>query len=166
MLSQLSIHNFGLIEQLTIEFSHGLNVLTGSTGAGKSIIIDGLRFALGGRLKSSQIRDSSKPCIVELVFELRDTGLRSLPPFSEFLSDGDNNLIISRQASPDGRGKIKINGFNVTVAQLRNIGNHLMDFHGPHDHQLLLSEEYHIRILDQLTEFKGLKDEYKSKTSH
>jgi len=153
MLSQLTIENFGLIDKLTVEFSGKLNILTGSTGAGKSILIDGLRFALGERLNPAAIRDNSKVCLIEAVFEIRDKKLLEQDLFEEFTAESDGQLIINRQYLPDGRTKIKVNGFNVTVGQLKTLGDHLIDFHGSHDHQMLLSEDRHIGILDQLTDF-------------
>lgn len=161
MLSQLTIENFGLIDRLTVEFSKQLNILTGSTGAGKSILIDGLRFALGERLNPAAIRDPQKSCTVEAVFELTDKKLLSNELFSEFIEPGDFRIIINRQYLPDGRTKIKINGFNVTVAQLKSLGDYLVDFHGAHDHQLLLSEERHIGVLDQLTDFGSHRAQYR-----
>ena len=160
MLSQLTIHNFGLIDKVVIEFSRKLNILTGSTGAGKSIVIDGLRFALGERLSASQIRDKSRPCVIEAVFDLNTSPLRHSGIFKDFLDVDDNSLIINRQLSADGRKKIKVNGFTVTLAQLKALGNHLIDFHGPHDHQMLLSEELHINFLDPLVDFGDLKETY------
>lgn len=160
MLTQLLIRNFGLIDELSLEFNPRLNVLTGSTGAGKSIIIDGLRFALGERIGNAQIRNSAEACHVEAVFEL-PLSLRGHEDLKEFFADDDAALIISRQYTPDGKNKIRINGFNMTVAQLKKIGGHLMDFHGPHDHQQLLSEESHIHILDQLTDFGEWKHKYR-----
>lgn len=160
MLSQLVIENFGLIDRLAIEFSRELNILTGSTGAGKSIIIDGLRFALGERLNPSHIRDPRKPCLIEAVFELNAGIVKDSKLFREFLSDDDARLIINRQYLPDGRTRIRVNGLNITVAQLKTLGDHLIDFHGPHDHQLLLTEERHLGILDQLTEFGPARDQF------
>ncbi|MCB9757682.1 MAG: DNA repair protein RecN [Candidatus Omnitrophica bacterium] len=161
MLTQLTIENFGLIERVTVEFVEKLNILTGSTGAGKSILIDGLRFALGERLNSAQIRDANKPCLIEIVFELRDPKLRANDVIKEYLTDEDQQLIINRQYLPDGRTKIKVNGFNITVAQLKVLGNFLIDFHGAHDHQLLLAQEQHIGVLDQLTDFGSAQDVYR-----
>lgn len=160
MLSQLTIENFGLIDKLTVEFSAKLNILTGSTGAGKSILIDGLRFALGERLNPAAIRDNQKICLIEAVFELKDKKLLALDLFKEFMADSDGQLIINRQYLPDGRTKIKVNGFNITVGQLKTLGDHLIDFHGAHDHQMLLSEERHIGILDQLTDFGPAWQQY------
>lgn len=160
MLSHLSIRNFGLIDQISVEFVPDLNVLTGETGAGKSILIDALRCALGERMDTSSIRDPKEPCFIEAVFELTDKKLRADEAIKEFLSDEDNNLIIQRTQTSDGKAKIKINGLTVTVGQLKALGNNLIDFHGPHDHQKLLSEEQHLGMLDQLVNFKNTKDEY------
>lgn len=160
MISQLTIQNFGLIDQLAIEFSQGLNVLTGETGAGKSIVIDAFRYALGERLNSSQIRDPQKPCLVEATFYITDKDMRKSPLLADYLTPDEPFLIIQRLQPPEGHGKIKINGFSVTLAQLKEIGNHLVDFHGPHDHQLLFSEDSHLGILDRLADFGEAKDKY------
>lgn len=160
MLSSLTIQNFGLIDQVELEFSLHLNILTGSTGAGKSIIIDALRYALGERLQSAQIREADQPCLVEVVFELNDQKLRGHDAIRDFLADGDTCLIINRQSFADGRNKIKVNGFNVTAGQLKSLGNLLVDFHGAHDHQMLFAEEFHLGVLDQLTDFGPAREQY------
>ena len=160
MLTQLTIRNFGLIDEISIEFSNGFNILTGETGAGKSILIDALRSALGERLDTSSIRNPQNPCIIEAVFDITDKKLRELEIIKEFLNEDDHKLIIQRIHSASGTGKIKINGLSVTVGQLKNLGNHLIDFHGPNDHQMLLCEEQHLAMLDQLAHFKNTKEEY------
>lgn len=160
MLTHLTIKNFGLIDSVELSFHCGLNILTGETGAGKSIIIDGLRLALGERLRSSQIRDEQAPCSIEAVFELKDDLLTRSEIFKEFVAAEDRLLVIQRDAQSDGRSRIKVNGQTVTVAQLKVLGNHLMDFHGPHDHQMLLSEDYHLEMLDRLVDFGDLKERY------
>ncbi len=160
MLVRLFIKNFGLIDELEVEFSKGLNVLTGSTGAGKSIIIEGLRFVLGEKLNSSYIRDSQSPCLVEAVFDFGARTIRQHPLLREHLRGTDSSLIICRQTSMEGRAKIKVNGLSVTVGQLKELGAALIDLHGPHDHQMLFSETAHLTILDQLTEFGKAKDAY------
>ena len=160
MISQLTIKNFGLFDHMTIEFSKGLNILTGETGAGKSILIDGLRYALGERLDPSQIRDPQQPCAVEAVFEISKKLVNEYEALSEFLPEKETSLIINRGYLPDGRNRAKINGLSVTLAQLKELGNHLLDFHGPHDHQLLLSSNVHLAILDRLSDINELKNEY------
>jgi DNA repair protein RecN (Recombination protein N) len=160
MLTQLTIRNFGLIDEISIEFEKGFNILTGETGAGKSILIDALRSVLGERLDTSSIRNPQNPCIIEAVFEMTDKKLRESELFQEYLSTDDHSLIIQRTHSAAGTGKIKINGLSATVGQLKNLGNHLIDFHGPHDHQMLLSEDQHLVMIDQLVNFKEIKKDY------
>jgi DNA repair protein RecN (Recombination protein N) len=162
MLTQLTIKNFGLIYDVSIDLEKGLDVLTGETGAGKSIIIDALKCVLGSRLSTSSIRDEKQPCVVEAVFDLAGTEAAGMERIREYLGDaGDTTLIISRSATADGRNKIKINGSAVTVAQLHELGVLLVDFHGTGDHQMLLGEESHIVILDRLTDFKGYAAAYR-----
>jgi len=160
MIIQLTIKNFGLIDQLSVEFSAALNILTGETGAGKSILIDALRFGLGERLDPSQIRDRQLPCVVEVVFELSQKLITDFGKLSEYLHDNQPSLIIQRAYLPDGRNRIKINGFSVTVSELKEIGDHLVDFHGPHDHQMLLSASAHLGILDRLCGLDDLQETY------
>ena len=160
MISQLTIKNFGLFDHITIDFSRGLNILTGETGAGKSILIDGLRYALGERLDPSQIRDPQQPCAVEAVFEISKNLLNDYEALLEFLPEKETSLIINRAYLPDGRNRAKINGLSVTLTQLKELGNHLLDFHGPHDHQMLLSSDAHLSMLDRLSDIDALKNEY------
>lgn len=160
MISHLTIKNFGLFDHITIEFSRGLNVLTGETGAGKSILIDGLRYALGERLDPSQIRDPQQPCAVEAVFEISKKLVNDYEALSEFLPEKETSLIINRAYLPDGRNRAKINGLSVTISRLKELGNHLLDFHGPHDHQMLLSSDAHLSMLDRLSDINALKNEY------
>ncbi|KJJ84384.1 DNA repair and genetic recombination protein [Candidatus Omnitrophus magneticus] len=163
MLSQLLIQNFGLIDKLSIDFSRGLNILTGETGAGKSIIIEALRFVLGERVASSVIKDINQPSLVEAVFEAPSSYLDECPTAKEYLSDGENIFIVQRVFTADGRSKIKINGFNLTVTELKNFGEHLVDFHGAGDHQLLFKEAYHLDILDRLAHAEKALKEYSVK---
>ena len=160
MLTHLTIKNFGLIEHVSIDFSRGLNIFTGATGAGKSILIDALRFCLGERLNAGQVRDASLACQAEAIFELSPAVLAECPGLAEFVGEEKNQFIFQRAFLPDGRTRIKINGLSVTVSQLRDIGDHLVDFHGPHDHQMLLSEQSHRQILDRLSGNIDLLSEY------
>ncbi len=160
MLTSITIKNFALIEDLSVDFESGFNAISGETGAGKSIIIDALRIALGERIDSSQVRDTSVPCVLEAVFQLSADFLNANENVREFLT-AENELMINRIFTADGKGKIKINGLAVTLAQLKAIGDKLVDFHGPHDHQALLSQESHIGMLDSLSGIDGLLAEYK-----
>ena len=165
MITQLTIQNFGLIDRLPIEFCKSLNVFTGETGAGKTILIDALRYVLGEKLHTGQIRDKSKPCIIEAVFELTNKQLKESKVFSEYIEDDDSLLIINRSFSPEGKSRNKINGFTVTVSQLKELGNHLVDLHGPHDHQMLLSEDSHLNILDRLCSLDKEKSDFSKEYS-
>lgn len=160
MLTHLVIQNFGLIDKLSIEFSKGLNILTGETGAGKSIIIDALRYVLGERLETSLVRDPKLPCLVQASFELSSKELLNSPVFGDYLTQGETEIIIERVYQTDGKSKTKINGFALTLSQLKDIGNHLIDFHGAHDHQMLLQESQHILMLDKLVTWENLKTDY------
>lgn len=162
MITQLTIKNIGLIDEITIDFKNNLNILTGETGAGKSILIDALRFALGDRMNSSHIRDVKIKATIEVIFEIPEKVVKKYPKFSEYL-DENNELIISRTFFPDGKSRLKINGATTTLSELKEMGNHLVDFHGPHDHQLLFKEESHIEILDQLAELNNLFEPYYEK---
>lgn len=161
MITQLTIQNFGLIDRLSLEFTEGLNVLTGETGAGKSILIGALRYALGERFNTVQMRDPKIPCIVEIAGELPEELIKENELFKEFMDGGDRQIIISRAYMPDGKNRIKLNGFSITLGQLKEIGDILVDFHGPNDHQMLLASESHIKILDRLCGSMGpLKNAY------
>lgn len=161
MLLQLSIQNYGLIDRLSIDFNEQLNILTGETGAGKSIVIGALRASLGDKMDVSQIREKNSPTVIEAVFELSKNGLFKNEELSEFLDEDDPTLIIHRTLTPEGRNKIKVNGRMVNLSQLRRIGDFLMDFHGPHDHQMLLAQESHLGLLDQLCGMDDLLKHYK-----
>lgn len=159
MLESLTIKNFGIIEQTSLEFTNGLNTLTGETGAGKSILIDALRFALGERYQSSYLRAGAESCTVEAVFSLKPSFLKTWPCWDDFKNE-DNTIIIQRSVTADGRNKAKINGLTASINQLKELGDQLIDFHGPHDHQQLLAEQHHQQIIDALTNFDDLMDEY------
>jgi DNA repair protein RecN (Recombination protein N) len=159
MITQLTIKNFGLIDAASVEFAKGLNILTGETGAGKSILIDGLRFGLGEKLNTASVRDAKLPCVVEIVLDLTPALIKEYPPLAE-LAAGEDSLIINRTYLPEGKNKIKINGLAVTISQLKELGDYLVDFHGPHDHQMLLSSSAHRAILDRLCGIETDKNRY------
>lgn len=151
MLSRLIINNIALIEHLDIELSEGLNVLTGETGAGKSIIIDSVNLALGDRGSRDLISYGKQKARVEAFFELdrsENTGAlnRLLDELGIGLEDGE--LIVVREITAAGKNLCRINGEIVTLASLRAITDSLVDVHGQHEHQSLLEPKKHIGILD------------------
>ncbi|MBF0505071.1 MAG: DNA repair protein RecN [Candidatus Omnitrophica bacterium] len=159
MLETLTIKNFGIIEQTTMEFSRGLNILTGETGAGKSILIDALRFALGERFHTSYLRTGAESCTVEAVFSLNPSFLQTLPYWEDFKND-DHSLVIQRTVTADGRNKARLNGLTIPITQLKEIGALVIDFHGPNDHQQLLAEDQHLSIIDALTGSNIVSNDY------
>lgn len=152
MLSLLHIENIALIDQADISFGSGFNVLTGETGAGKSIIIDSISAVLGERTSRDLIRTGEKSALVTALF--RD--LPSLPWFQETGIGPDENgeLLISRRIQGDGKNICRVGGVPCTVVQLRTLGSQLIDIHGQHDGQQLLDESCHLAYLDS---FGGLE---------
>jgi DNA repair protein RecN (Recombination protein N) len=145
----LTIENYALIGKLKIEFDNGLNLLTGETGAGKSIIIGALSTVLGERATTDVVRAGEEKAYVEASFDI--TGSKKLiKALPELGIDADTTLIMSREILSAGRTQARINGRAVTQATLRSISKSLIDIHGQHEHQSLLDAEYHIDLLDNL----------------
>ena len=149
MLSQLSIENIALISKLELELKRGLNILSGETGAGKSIIIDSLNFVLGERADKSLIRYGTDYAVVQAVFEDYMTPAISWY-FDDFGLDVDDVLIIRRKMSVDGKNECRINGRMVNLAILRGLTALLVDIHGQHEHQSLLNPNNHLGLLDSI----------------
>lgn len=159
MLSLLHIENIALIDQADISFGSGFNVLTGETGAGKSIIIDAISAVLGERTSRDLIRTGEKSALVTALF--RD--LPSLPWFQETGIGPDENgeLLISRRIQGDGKNICRVGGVPCTVVQLRTLGSQLIDIHGQHDGQQLLDESCHLAYLDSFGELKPALSAYR-----
>ena len=153
MLCQLSIENIALIDKLELELKNGLNILSGETGAGKSIIIDSLNFVLGERADKSLIRFGTDKASVEAVFEDYLT-----PSIKDCLDDlgieAEDVLILRRKMSADGKNECRINGRISTLSALKSLTELLVDIHGQHEHQSLLKSTNHIKLLDKLGEKK------------
>ncbi|HEY8499332.1 MAG TPA: DNA repair protein RecN [Clostridia bacterium] len=150
MLIQLSVENIAIIEKLTIEFEDGFNILTGETGAGKSILIDAINALLGNRVSRDIIRLGEDKAKVEAVFEVPGRLINVLNDMGIEPSD-DETLVISRQFSASGKNICRVNGALVTVAQLKEIGEYLIDIHGQHDNQSLLRNQAQIAYLDMFS---------------
>lgn len=151
MLSSLKIENVAVIEKAEILFGRGLNILTGETGAGKSIVIDSINAILGERTSRELIRDGADKAKVTAVFD--DVPIAVLQKLDEYDIDcDDNSLLISRVISLDGRNICKINGQTVTVSMLKNIGRELITICGQHDSQHLLLKEKHLDYIDSIAD--------------
>jgi DNA repair protein RecN (Recombination protein N) len=159
MLKTLLIKNYALIEEVEVEFESGLNIITGETGAGKSILIDALSLVLGERASSDVIRRGSDKAVVEAVFGI--SGNRRVSGFVESQDlEFSNDLILRREISAKGHNRCFINDTPVALSVLQALGDLLVDLHGQHDHQSLLRTETHIDLLDDFGGLAGLKEEY------
>lgn len=155
MLTRLYIKDFALIEEAVIEFGPRLNVITGETGAGKSILIGALNSILGGPVSAELVRKGASACAVEGFFELDDPSqVERLAELGVLLEDGQ--LILRREIRAPGRSHAFVNGQGQPIKQLKQIGALLVDLHGQHEHQSLLDPKLHVRFLDA---FAGLEDQ-------
>lgn len=149
MIVELNIENFAIVEKLHINFNKGLNVLTGETGAGKSIIVEAISLILGGRANKDLIRTGYDKAILEGLFFLEDSKkIEKILKKYGIENDNNNYMLITRELHSTGRSVSRINGRTVTVNMLDNITKHLIDIHGQHEHQSLLNTESHIDIID------------------
>ncbi|MBI1423031.1 MAG: DNA repair protein RecN [Gammaproteobacteria bacterium] len=155
MLAHIHIWNFAIVEQLDIEFESGLTVLTGETGAGKSILLDALNLALGDRADTSVIRHGNDKAEISVTFSLHDC-----PEANRWLAEhemqSEDECIIRRTISRNGPSRAFINGIPATVLQLRELGEMLVDLHGQHEHQSLLQRDIQRRLLDDYADHKPL----------
>ncbi len=158
MLIQLDIENIAVIKQASIEFNTGLNVITGETGAGKSLLINSLNMVLGSRSTRDMIREGADAAKVSAVFFCKD-----IDNFLEKsgISPDDGNIVITRKLYRDGRNLCHINGSAVNVSLLKAVGEKLVVIHGQHDSNALMNTASHIHFLDAFAKNDGLLDEYK-----
>lgn len=164
MLSHLVIRNFAIIEHLEIAFHKGLTVLTGETGAGKSIVIDALNLILGGRASTDVIRTSEDEAVVEGIFELgKQHAARAAAILeSEGIAPEKNQLLVRRIISRSGRNKVFVNGSLTSVSTLASVTRGLVDISGQHEHYSLMDEDRHLEILDAFGELLGDRDQVAS----
>ena len=159
MLRTLSVKNYAIIEELDVAFESGLNIMTGETGAGKSILIDALGLLLGERASQDVVRRGSDKCVVEGVFEhIKAKKIATMLKAGGLEQAQD--LILRREVSAKGQGRCFVNDSPVTLAFLKELGDHLVDLHGQHEHQSLLRPETHIELLDDFGSLRGLLEDY------
>lgn len=166
MLIRLNIKNFALIEEITVEFSEGFNILSGETGAGKSILIDAIDYVLGGKFSKDLIRTGEERTFVEAIFSIDNDNVNHV--LDELGIEYDDMLIISRETLLSGKSIIKVNGRSLIITQLKRIREKILDIHGQHQNQSLLQRSSHILYLDNyigkdieepLSKFLNLKEE-------
>jgi DNA repair protein RecN (Recombination protein N) len=164
MLQELRIKNFAIIDELNLSFSKGLNILTGETGAGKSIILNAVHLLLGDKATEEWIRSSEEEASVEALFdisgnlEVREKIKDKIPHLQG--SGAEDSLLIRRVISRSGRGKVFINGNLATLGVLSEVGEGLLSIYGQHEHQSLQRVETHIDILDEFGGLLGLREEF------
>lgn len=160
MLSRIEIRNFAIIQALDLDWSKGMTVITGETGAGKSIVIDALGLTLGERAEQSMIYPNAKQAEVTAIFELDDFGTDSRAAATSWLEeqqlDEEGECILRRVVVREGRTKCFINGRSVTQSQLKSLGSLLVDIHGQHAHQTLLKSKEQLNLLDRYADHQQL----------
>lgn len=161
MLKTLDIENIAVIEKASVDFSGGLNVLTGETGAGKSIVVDSINAIMGERTSRELVRYGADNAYVSAYFDdICDSALNKLKEFDIELEE-DNSLLITRKISSNGKSLCKVNGKTVTVSMLKEICSYLVNVHGQHDSQALLNPDLQYNYIDMLLEDKSVLTDYK-----
>lgn len=161
MIKTLYISNYALIDEIDINFAPGFNIITGETGAGKSIILGALTLLLGGRADLKVVRDDSRKSVIEAVFDI--SGASSIEPLlkeNDIDELGNDECILRRELAPGGRSRAFINDMPVTVQVLRQIAVRLVDIHSQHQNLLLASPDYQLEIIDSLADNAPLLEEY------
>ena len=154
MLDRLMVKDLALIEKSVVEFGPGLNILTGETGAGKSILLGSIQLALGQKANKDMIRHGSEQALIELSFSLGEEKEAALKELEEDLEIEEGSLIIRRKIS-EKKSENRVNDLSVTLAKLREISGELLDLHGQHEHHSLLKEGAHLAILDSFMTRRG-----------
>lgn len=165
MIESLHISNYALIDKIDIDFHVGLNIITGETGAGKSIILGALSLILGERADTKVVRDNQKKSVIEAIFSAR--GYKTLEQYcSDNEIDWDNEqCILRREITPNGRSRAFVNDTPVSLTQLQFIAQQLVDIHSQHQNQLLSSADYQLNVIDNLAKNENLLKEYSSRYS-
>ena len=158
MLQSISIVNFALIDDIQSDFGRQLNVVTGETGSGKSIVMDALSLVLGARADLSAVRDASKKCIVEAIFDLSKSAFKSV--FDDLQVDFEVETILRREILPSGKSRSFINDTPVQLEKLRFLGSQLVDLHSQHQTSQLADPRFHFDLLDAFSDALELRAEY------
>lgn len=161
MLQTLYIKDFALIDKLTVEFQNGFNIITGETGAGKSIILGAMGLLLGERASTESIRKGAKKTVIEGIFEVgKNESIAKLLDKNEIESDSE--LIVRREISAKGSSRAFLNDTPITLSILKEAGDYLIDLHGQHEHQSLLRSETHVNTLDEFGDYLDIISAFKS----
>ncbi|SFO10561.1 DNA repair protein RecN (Recombination protein N) [Paenimyroides ummariense] len=158
MLTHLSITNYALIAHTAIDFTNNLTIITGETGAGKSILLDALGLVLGKRADLNTLRNPEEKCVIEAHFNITSYQLHSL--FSELDLDYENDTIVRREILPSGKSRAFVNDVPTTLQNLQQLGNFLIDIHTQHQTQDLFSEKYQLNLIDVYADNSNLLKEY------
>ena len=166
MLKSLHVENFALLDNIDVQFEPGLNIITGETGAGKSILIDALGTAIGEKISADSLRKGALKTVTECTFQIK-----SNPELEDYLQKNDienfdDSVILRKESSETGRNRAFINDSPATNAVLLDIGNLLVDLHGQHEHQALLNVRYHIKYLDDFGGYSQLLSEVEQNYNH
>lgn len=162
MISNLQIENVAIIKKAVIDFKDGFNVMTGETGAGKSIIIDSLNALLGERTSRELIRTNCEYAYVSAIFYDKNEQVREILGEFDIDAEDDGSIVISRKMTSDGKNICKINGVSVTVSMLKKLGKQLVNIHGQSDNQALLNPEYHCEFIDSIAENSAVLEKFKN----
>jgi len=158
MLSLLHIENVAVVEKAEITFGPGFNVLTGETGAGKSIVIDAIGAVLGGRVTRELVRTGADRARVTAIFD----GIPELLWFAENDVSWEEELVLQRTITAEGKGSCRVNGSPISAGQLKTLGDQLLNIHGQHDGQLLLNEQHHLGYLDSFGILEDIRRDYEA----
>lgn len=163
MLLELRIENFAIIQQLELRFKQGLTTFTGETGAGKSILLDGITCLVGGKTDASMVRSDAERAILEAVFAIPELNRQEVHEIleREALSDDPNQVTLSREIRREGRSIARVNGHNVSQTILKELGNYLIDIHGQSEHLSLLNIRQHLGLLDRFADDDELFNDYR-----
>jgi DNA repair protein RecN (Recombination protein N) len=160
MLTSLSIKNYALIDNLQVDFNDGFSIITGETGAGKSILLGGLSLILGKRADLSSLKDTSEKCIIEAVFNISNYKLKSLFKAEDF--DYEDHTIIRREILPSGKSRAFVNDSPVNLSSLQLLGERLIDIHSQHQTLQLTSNDFQFQVIDALAKHDNLILNYKT----